>query len=344
MAIRVDGGLRLGAGHVARCLSLARGLAAAGAHVELLSSELDEPLRRRVLTAGFGISDLPSSRARQREATCRSLSRTDVLVVDHYELGEEDERAFSSYVPRVVAFDDRPSRRHHTHVLVDTTLGRTESDYAGWVEPGTELLLGSRYALVAPEIGERREEARIRRAEGEAKNLLICLGGACTPQTLERLTGGLVANAIHERFQIRLVGGMALDEPTLARLRAQLGQDACLPGYVGNVPDLLLWADVAVGAAGVSTWERCTLGLPTVLLRLADNQEQTARAVVSSGAALDGGGPDVDAKAIAEGLDRLQQDPELYRETSDRAFQICDGGGVERTCTGVLGDPQRSAT
>jgi len=334
--IRADGGVGIGAGHVERCLNLACGLRKLGAEVGFLSALLDRPLRARVEAAGFTVQNLPHEPDAQRAATLSALADATTLVLDHYGIGEEDEEAFAARVECVVAIEDVPGRRHTAHVILDQTFGRSAGDYAACVPPGTTLLLGTRYALLRPEYRTRRGEARARRERADVKHLLISFGGSDPDDVVVRLAELLVEHDVHKAFEIRLVEGLALDGRASARLRELLGVTSCLSGHVTNMPELVQWADVAIGAGGVSTWERCTLGLPTVLVTVADNQAEIARNVINEGAALDGGGVELDDEAILAGLERLRKDARFYRDTAERAFGVCDGAGVERAAAAIL--------
>lgn len=94
-------------------------------------------------------------------------------------------------------------------------------------------------------------------------------------------------------------------------------------------------ADLAIGAGGATTWERCALGLPSIIVQIAENQSGIARAMVKAGAALDPGpitAPDFAPRlhdALTEAQDRLE-------ELSQQAALICDGNGLERVVRHIL--------
>jgi spore coat polysaccharide biosynthesis predicted glycosyltransferase SpsG len=82
-------------------------------------------------------------------------------------------------------------------------------------------------------------------------------------------------------------------------------------------------SDIAVGAGGGTSWERCCLGLPTVMLVLADNQAAIAQSLASSGAAeLVHRG---DASALTAAIRRLAGDPAARIAMSKAAGAVTDG-------------------
>lgn len=96
-----------------------------------------------------------------------------------------------------------------------------------------------------------------------------------------------------------------------------------------NMAELMSRADLAIGAAGGSAWERCCLGLPSLLVVMADNQRPGAEALERAGASLSLGWPD----AIEETLPRAMREvfaPGRLFEMSQNSAAICDGLGVQR--------------
>ena len=77
--------------------------------------------------------------------------------------------------------------------------------------------------------------------------------------------------------------------PWLAQVQAQVAhipwQTQVLVA-VSNMAQLMSDIDLAIGAAGGTAWERCCLGLPTLMLVLAENQQAGAKALQSAGAAI----------------------------------------------------------
>jgi spore coat polysaccharide biosynthesis predicted glycosyltransferase SpsG len=85
-------------------------------------------------------------------------------------------------------------------------------------------------------------------------------------------------------------------------------------------------ADLAVGAAGTSAWERCCMGLPSVTIVLAGNQRGVAAALGETGASAIISDPS-EAGATVE---RLVGDPERLAAMSAAASGVTDGAGASR--------------
>ena len=90
-----------------------------------------------------------------------------------------------------------------------------------------------------------------------------------------------------------------------------------------NISRLMLDADLAIGAGGSTSWERCCLGLPTLLYVLAENQRKIAESLEKLGAV-----KIVDN--LNENLQNLLNNFTLWQTMSEKAQIICDGAGVKR--------------
>ncbi len=311
-----DAGPSVGGGHVMRSLTLARALQARGARCAFRS----HPDGDAVL-ATFA-PDMPLAAA--------DAPGFDALVFDHYALGGADHVALAKGRTTLV-IDDLADRPLEADLLLDAGLARAATDYRGLLPPRCELLLGPGYAPLRPDFAARREEALARRAAGgPVRRILVSLGltdvGGITARIAERLAGAALLDVV--------VGSIA---PSLPALRALTQVDPLIRLHV-DTPDmaaLTAQADVAIGAGGSSSWERCVLGLPTLLLVLADNQTPAATALAEAGAvlALDVAEVDTAFDALAA---RLLGDEVLRGRLSHAAAGVCDGRGAERVADRLL--------
>jgi spore coat polysaccharide biosynthesis predicted glycosyltransferase SpsG len=92
---------------------------------------------------------------------------------------------------------------------------------------------------------------------------------------------------------------------------------------------LMAASDLAIGAAGSSSWERCCLGLPTVMMVLADNQRAVGMGLAAAGAVSIVELEDVDA-GLPAAVAALTRDNSARRAMGKRAAAIVDGLGVSR--------------
>ena len=93
---------------------------------------------------------------------------------------------------------------------------------------------------------------------------------------------------------------------------------------------LMADSDLAIGAAGATSWERCCLGLPTAMMVLADNQRHAAALLEEAEAArilqLDENLP----TQLACLIDEVALSERLLHRLSEGASVITDGEGARR--------------
>ena len=313
-------GPSVGGGHVMRSLTLARALERDGATCAFQASpEVDAVLdafapdmARAEDDAGF-----------------------DAVVFDHYGLSADDHRALAKGSPALV-LDDLANRPLAADLVLDSGPARKAEDYAGLVPPAARLLLGPAYAPVRPAFAALREEALARRAKRpRVRRILVSLGLTDVGGITERVVGLLRP----------LIGDVTLDvvvgraAPSLPAIRALAQQDPRLALHVDaqDMPQLTLEADLAIGAGGSTTWERCVLALPTLALILADNQAPAARALEATGVApcLDVAAQGFEA-AFAGEVSDLLENTDRRAALSAASAEVCDGLGAERVAAAFL--------
>lgn len=307
VVFRTDASLKIGTGHVMRCLTLADALRERGAQSTFIcrsqTGHLLDLIRQRGHAAialapadeSFTVPAEPlhahwlgTGWANDAEQTRQVLGGqvVDWLVVDHYALDRLWEQALRQYTRRILVIDDLADRPHGCDLLLDQNLGRQAKDYCGQLNRNTKTLIGPAYALLRPEFAQWREYSLKRRAQPQLKNLLITMGGVdqtnATGQVLDALT----------RFKLpadlRITVVMGPTAPWLAQVQVQA---AAMPrptqvlAAVNNMAQLMAESDLCIGAAGGSAWERCALGLPSLVLILAANQHSGAMALQANGAA-----------------------------------------------------------
>lgn len=331
---RCDASQTIGGGHVVRCMALAGALREAGWTVRFAVSD-ETPRTVRELDVAFPASLTGMDAGGSDVARLRSEwpGSVDLLVVDHYGLGETFEQAAGGWARRILAIDDFPNRRHHCTHLVDTTHGRRADEYAGLVPSGAKLMCGSSYAMLREPFRRRRaSEPSKTRAEADRLAALVTFGMTDAPDATGLALRGLLplAGMIDA---VVVLGASAPHAATVADLLRggapswRLVTDA----DAATMAALTAEADLVIGAPGSASYERCCLGKPALLLQLADNQAGNAASLVAAGAAeLLGSIPGVTAADVEKAVRRLVGDPDRLAAMGAAAAKVTDGRGVER--------------
>lgn len=350
ITFRTDASLQIGTGHVMRCLTLADALAARGAGCQFIcrahGGNLIDFIRSKGHTAhalpvGTAVPGSPAdlahapwlgaTQAEDAEACAPILAaqRSDWLVVDHYALDARWERALASRYRKLMVIDDLADRPHACDLLLDQTFGRDAADYRLLVPADCRLLCGSQYALLRPEFAALRPYSLQRRVHPVLRELLITMGGVDKDNATGQVLQALRTCSLPADCRITVV--MGATAPWLEEVRTQ-AQDMPWPTRVlvgvSDMAQLMADSDLAIGAAGATSWERCCLGMPTIMLVLADNQRKVAQALEqSSGAKLINLGQCATMQ-LKERLLPLIDDPAQLQNMSDCAASVVDGSGV----------------
>jgi UDP-2,4-diacetamido-2,4,6-trideoxy-beta-L-altropyranose hydrolase len=307
VAFRVDSSLQIGTGHVMRCLTLADALRERGAKCSFVCRPhtghlLDMIKQRGHMTIALAPADLAFSGpaepdhaqwlgcswendAKQTKEALATL-KLDWLVVDHYALDRRWEQELRYSAKHLMVIDDLADRQHDCDVLLDQNLGRQDKDYDGLLSPKTKTFIGPENALLRPEFAQWREYSLQRRVQPKLQHLLITMGGVDKDNATGKVLQVLRDCDLPADLGITIVMG-----PTAPWLTEVQEQAAAMPlptqvlTGVNNMAELMAKSDLAIGAAGSTSWERCALSLPTILLILATNQQSSALALQSFGAA-----------------------------------------------------------
>lgn len=268
-------------------------------------------------------------------ATIAEQVRPDWLVVDHYALDATWEQQLQALVPRILVIDDLADRQHACHVLLDQNLGREAQDYAGKVPAEAIVLAGSRYALLRPEFRSLRERSVARRLNSKLRSIFISMGGVDQSNTTGQILTTLRQCRLDVDTRISIVmGSRAPELMSIQEASHQLPWHTDVKVDAANMAELMSEADLAIGAAGGSAWERCCLGLPSLLVVLAENQRPGALALAHAGAArLVGDACDINTH-LPSAIDALR-DGAVRAEMAAKASSIADGQGVERVVTAM---------
>jgi UDP-2,4-diacetamido-2,4,6-trideoxy-beta-L-altropyranose hydrolase len=358
IAFRVDASVKIGLGHIMRCLTLADVLTQHGHQCIFIFRDHPGHLGELIANKNFEFYLLPRAGiaapidaagnsyvdwlgvcweedARQVVEVLSGL-HVDWLIVDHYALDARWEREVSSVVAGVMVIDDLADREHQCDLLLDQNLGRQESDYDQLVPSDCIRLIGPQYALLRPEFAQLRERSLLRRQASEIKRMLISLGGVDRSNVTGQVLTSLLEAALPPSLEIDVV--MGASSPHLDSIQRQVAQLPFRATVSVNVSDMayrMCMADLSIGAAGGTSWERCCLGVPTVLVILADNQVAGARALEQVGAAavIEALG-DVQVKLPT--LMRQLSDPSAIQKMSRCAAAVTMGDGADRVAQVLL--------
>lgn len=338
-SFRVDSSSIIGMGHLMRCLTLANGLKERGCECYFICRDFvgngakrfignDFPLEL-LSVVGLELSDdwlgVPLEKDLNDTVEIVSQKPIDWLVIDHYEIDQRWEKEFRAKFPetRIMVIDDL-LRNHDCDLLLDQTYGRTADEYRPLVPQSAQLCLGTKFALIREEFAALREKTHKKFGNTDC-HILVTLGGGDQGKPLRIIGEALRELAEKYSFSATVITGDVPNEH-LTDYKS-IGDNIELISFSNDIAAEMAKADFAIGAGGGTSWERCCLGLPTVVLTIADNQIE-AVGILSRENAIVAVNTNVDD--VLSNAEALLTDKTLRSKISKNALKLCDGNGMVR--------------
>lgn len=339
VVFRVDASLMIGSGHVMRCLVLADELKLKGHDIAFACMPLEGDMRSFISERGFRVITLTAPQVAiisthdadyeswlQKDVDVdaqdflRSVSSADLVITDHYAIGEQWQKRVKSALGCYLFAIDDLARRHHADLILDQTLGRQPEDYS---DSATHVLAGSQFALLSPSFFKQRQAALLRQFPNDLPKILISMGGIDAPNATLSVLKAL-CDKVSANFTVLL-------SPRAPHFQAVKQWCASRPHvehkeFVTDMASLMLSHDIAIGAPGTTSWERACLGLPNIIIPIAENQRMICQQLAIHGASLS-----LEINQIPHSLyNAYQKIVEHWASFKAANLTLCDGLGTRR--------------
>jgi UDP-2,4-diacetamido-2,4,6-trideoxy-beta-L-altropyranose hydrolase len=345
---RADASLHIGSGHVVRCLTIADALVKQGHESYFICRQHQGNLIAFVRQRGYMVYVLPEPALNNSDSLSeyqRWLGVTeqqdaqetldilkehpvDWMIIDHYGLSIVWQQIVRQQVNWIVAIDDLANRQHDANIILDCGLANTPEDYAKLNKRKGLYLTGPSYALLRPEFRTKRLwlEPYPKSYNHENLRILVNLGGI----DKDNLTGTVLELLSHSqsRQHLSVTVVMGINAPwkeSVVELSKKLPFHSTVLINANNMADLMVEHDLAIGAAGSTAWERCCLGLPTIMICMADNQKMIAKYLHDLGVAISIDQSEICSELllILDQLDQIQ-----LQAMHQKALNVTEGQGV----------------
>ena len=361
VVFRVDASLQIGSGHVMRCLALADELKKAGAKITFITRDHSGNLNQLIENKGHSlevlsppsISDdlqadfvnprieylkwlgVPELKDASETIAKLEKNKPSWLIVDHYGLGLEWELELRPHIEKLMVIDDLADRKHDCDFLLDQNFYlKGQNRYDDLVPPACTKLLGPEFALLRPEFAEARKKIKPR--TGEIKRIFVFFGGSdrdnVTAKALEALSH---PDLMH--LEVDVVIGESNPHKGNIEALVKARRNTLLHVQVVNMAELMARADLALGAGGSTTWERLSLGLPSIVISIAANQIPTNQALMEAGYITFLGPMDkVEVGGIVSALRHYLAHPEELKLQSIKMQKLVFGNGAALMAKTIL--------
>lgn len=344
--MRVDASIQIGVGHMMRCLTLANELNKIGADISFVCRDYPGNFQSLIQKQGFFVKLLPNPNTIKhddkdystwlgvpweqdvedvKKVLCNKI--VDWIIVDHYGVDHHWHKSFRGLARNIMVIDDLADRKLNCDVILDQTFNLKKNVYLPFLLKKSQLLIGTDYALLRPEFIKLRLEAIEKRKQSNCIECILVSMGSVDPNNLSaRVLEALAKVKWKKKPTIDLViSSRAPELKSIIDQSKKLKLDINVLQDVENMSDLMLKADLAIGAGGTTSWERCCLGLPSLLVRLAANQKQVIAELVKAGAAKNISNIEND---IIRECNYLNKNKLVMFEMSKNAFKVVNGQGA----------------
>jgi UDP-2,4-diacetamido-2,4,6-trideoxy-beta-L-altropyranose hydrolase len=336
---RVDGSTRIGTGHIMRCLALAEEFKRHGVEAVFITKDYDRAIIRRIRSAGYSVMVIPAdcNLKRDLELMLKFIKRLKpkTVITDSYDLTSEYLAGLKSGFKEglLVSIDDIFKNHFYSDIVLNQNSTATRDKYKGKIEPYTKLLLGPRYALLRKEFRQRVTKER---KFNKVRNVLVTLGGADPDNQVLKTVKALEASGMD--FNITVVVGISYRYlKILKQFVMQARKSIRIVYNTDNMAELMKQADIAISAGGTTCWELACMGLPNIIIVLADNQCGIARQLDKAGVSVNlGWFKKVTGNQIKKIVENLINKPSQRRQMSRKGEKLVDGLGVTRVIRFIL--------
>lgn len=351
--IRTDSSNLIGTGHLTRCLNLAKVLRKNGKNVEFVCRTLDGNSIDKIRENKFTINELKTvntniknlklqhshwlgtSQEDDAKECINILKGKNIewLIVDHYSLDQVWQKLLSPYYKKLMVIDDLADREHKCDLLLDQNLGSSDKRYSKLVPSNTIQLHGPNFALVNPIYSSSK--FKLRKRSGKINRVLIYFGSGEQSTELMEKTINVFCDLNLKDIELDLV--VNSNDKNFDRIY-KIADNRGRSTIHSDLPHLALLmfnSDISVGACGSTTWERCCLGLPTILVNCAKNQDLIAKSMKRSEAAFVFEPNENLESEIKDAIFFLRKNTNFYFKMSRESLKLCDGQGINRV-TNIL--------
>ena len=356
---RVDSSSQIGSGHIVRCLTLAKELNKRDNKCKFICRDHNNNLIKEIEKENFEVITLYNSnklRTAKKNNTKHSnyynwigaswkedanqtidvlkSEEVDLLIIDHYGIDQKWEKKIRPYIKKIMVIDDLANRKHYCDLLLDQNLGSSKKRYKNLIPKYSKQLHGPLYALINSNYSLKR--TKLKKRSAKIKRVLIYFGNG--EETFKLLKTTLIAFSSQDLLKMKLdivFNGKFNDLKKLRRLTTKRVKTQIYTN-LPNLSSLMSKADLAIGAAGSTSWERCCMGLPTIGVISAENQKFVAKSLNLNGVAIVLHPSLFSVSKISKTVMSLYNDESYYLRISKKAFSICDGNGSKRVAKQIM--------
>ena len=366
VAIRADASTAIGSGHVTRCLTLADALRGCGAKTLFICRAHEGNLIAHVRKQGHRCAVLASANddcsafesdeealppnspwlethwRQDAKETMNVLERVqawDWLIVDHYALDWRWEQSMRARAKKIMVIDGETRSRHDCDIFLHQSPLANDENYRNLAPASCRFLTGINFVLLRPEFSDLRPVALARRKNmTDIRRLLVTFGGADPNNLTDAVLRQLSIAELPRDCTIDVILGASFPYRTeIETMAASVSAPVNILLSVDNMAKHMARADLAIGSGGMTAWERCCLGLPSITIMAAENQRGNVAALEREKV-----GISLHAKHLARdfpsALQKALHNQQWYEQSAYRSARLVDGQGADKVAEAIISE------
>lgn len=346
IAFRVDSSEIIGSGHLLRSLSLAQEFKKNNIESIFFSKKLSGNLNKLILDSKFELrivdtfidehkvdkydhlTWLAGSEEEDADFCIKEFKKNniDMVVVDHYGITDYWEKKLSKIDLKIFVIDDFTSRKHYCNYFLNQNLGDFKIE--GLLKKKTKKFIGPKYALLSDEFYLQR---LIQKKKFDKLRILINFGGVDKENLTYELLDSLQDSQYIDGANICVVLGPGFNyEKSIIDLKKKSNFQFTVQKDPKEFFKLISESNLFIGGCGSTSWERCCLSTPSLVVSQSPNQDNIFRELIKNNLAFGIVHPfsanDIDNKI----RELIKCDYKLLKVLSRNSFEQCDGQGCSR--------------
>lgn len=338
LVFRTDSGNGIGWGHTMRCFALAQKFKEKNHHVSFIVRKHPNNISDLLKEQDFDIFYLKEKNyywkndALQTKKIIERIGNVDWLIVDNYRLDIRWEKFLKSYVKKLMIIDDMTLRIHECDLLLDQNYYKNSKIYNKFIPKKCKLLIGPKFALLRKDFYQKRKKLKAR--NGQINKILVSLGGTDnTNETIKIMNG--INELNNKKINVDLLMTNSNKKHTKFQKTFSKFSNITIHHKNFNMAELMKQADLSIGAGGSSTWERCCLGLPSIVSITAKNQIQLTKEMEKKGCIINlGMSKKILSKNYTDTINNLNKS--ALSQMSKNGLKLVDGKGTSRVTKEML--------
>ena len=345
--VRVDAGKEIGDGHFMRCLTLVKSFKKEIHKIYFISNQLSNHQTKILKKYNFKFFKINGYTKIHNKKIKKKLIDEDIrnsikiirnyknhqnwLLIDHYGIDHTWEKSFRRDVDKIIVIDDLADRKHDCDILIDQNyfIGN-KNRYKSLVPSFCNQLIGSKYSIIRTEFSKSRNKLK---QKNKMERIMVSFGGSDPNNETKKVL--LALNSLKMNLNVDVIVGK--NNPNKKEIKKICLKNSNFHYYeqIKDMAKFMKKADFSIGGGGSMIWERCYMGLPSIVTILDDNQREITKEMDRLGCLVSIG--DYKKVSIKDYQSEIiKMNIEKIKRMSKQCMTIVDGNGIKRICSEIF--------